>query len=152
MESTSRKMSVLGIIHLVTLVMAVGGGVMLTLSYMTGYVSIVYGEDNSMLLTVLAIALVACAAYLVVVEFSGKAKPAVVHILTYAMVAVITLLIMLLLVDRVEAIGNCIVAPWDAGHGGEDSCYLAFGAMGAWGVGLLGNLVGGFMSYGPSKA
>ena len=73
------------------------------------------------------------------------------NLLSYALVILLTLSILLLHADRVDAIGNCIVAPWDAGHGGEDSCYLSFVSMGVWGVALIGNLFLCFRGYCPGK-
>ena len=124
-----------------TAVLGLVGAIFFVLSYNTGYVSIIYGAKNSIFLTVTAIAIPVIGAVMAVGQLRGFLKSEhTYNLLSYALVILLTLSILLLLADRVDAIGNCIVAPWDAGHGGEDSCYLSFVSMGVWGVALIGNL------------
>lgn len=132
-------------IHIVSLVFTMIGIVPFILSYRTGYVSIVYGEDNSIRITVLLVILVLMTIVLIAVRLTeAKAVERIYEPVTYLLVILLTTAAILLLVDRVEAIGNCIIAPWDAGHGGEESCYLAFGAIGCWCAALMADIVGCF--------
>ena len=137
------------LIDAATVVLGLIGAIFLALSYNTGYVSIVYGQKNSIALTVLAIAIPALALVLVLGQWKGFLKSEhIYNLASYALVIALTFAILLLLADRVDAIGNCIVAPWDAGHGGEDSCYLSFVSMGVWAVAMIGNIVLCFKGYG----
>lgn len=132
----------------ITLILTLVGAVFFALSYQTGYVGIIYGEKNSGVITIEVVVVIAVNAYLVLSQWKGRWRNGLVYeILTYILVVAITTMTLFLLVDRVDAIGNCIVAPWDAGHGGEDSCYLSFVSMGCWGVCLLADLVLGFTGY-----
>ena len=141
------------LIDCATLVLGLIGAIFLALSYNTGYVSIVYGTKNSITLTVLAIVIPAAALILVLGQWKGFLKSEhIYNLVSYALVIALILAILLLLADRVDAIGNCIVAPWDAGHGGEDSCYLSFVSMGVWAVAMIGNIVLCFKGYGPKQA
>ena len=135
-------------INLLTLLLGLVGTVFFALSYMTGYVSIVYGMNNSITITVMLAAIIVLSALIIAFQIMGKVHvKEVYHVAMYILVILLTLSAGLLLADRVEAIGNCIIAPWDAGHGGEESCYLAFVSMGCWLVAVTANIVGSFIGY-----
>lgn len=117
------------------------------LSYTTGYVGIVFGEKNSILILVLQIVILLASLAFTAADVFGKLqKPIVRDIAVLVNTAALILSLLFLLADRVDAIGNCIVAPWDAGHGGEDSCYLSFVSMGCYLVALVLNIVASFFT------
>lgn len=131
-----------------TLVLTLIGTVFFVLSYQTGYIGIVYGEKNSGVITIELVVVILLNAYLLLSQREKcPGNYLTYEIVTLILVIAITTMTLFLLVDRVDAIGNCIVAPWDAGHGGEDSCYLSFVSMGCWGTCLLIDLVLGFTGY-----
>lgn len=128
------------------------GAVFFGLSYTTGYNQIVYGEKNSIIITVFIVVIAVILAALLTLQMLEKFdRKEIYNIAMVVLAALFILCTLLLLVDRVDAIGNCIVAPWDAGHGGEDSCYLAFVAMGCWILALAGDIVGCFFGYAKQK-
>lgn len=132
----------------VTLLLTLAGAVFFALSYMTGYIGIVYGEKNSEIITIELVAVVLINVFLICSQVKEKwGNKLIYEILTYILVIVITSMTLFLLVDRVDAIGNCIVAPWDAGHGGEDSCYLSFVSLGCWCVCLIVDIILCFVGY-----
>ncbi len=134
-------------VNCLTLVLTLIGTVFFALSYGTGYIGIVYGEKNSVWITLELAAVILICLVLTGIQAAGKQKPELFDVLTYLLVLLLTTATLFLLVDRVDAIGNCIVAPWDAGHGGEDSCYLSFVSMGCWLIALVANIVLSFAGY-----
>ena len=64
--------------------------------------------------------------------------------LTFAVTALLVAGAMLLIGDRVEGIGNCIVTDYDSGHGGEEAIYYSLAASGAMLLGMIFNVVGSF--------
>lgn len=116
------------------------------LSYTTGYIGIVYGKENSIVMTVFLALILLISVGSVVVEILGIRKSsAVVDVAVLLNTALIMVVLVLLIADRVDALGNCIIAPWDAGHGGEDSVYLSFVTMGCLLVSIVLNIVGTFI-------
>ncbi|HIT90362.1 MAG TPA: hypothetical protein IAC41_08095 [Candidatus Merdenecus merdavium] len=131
-----------------TCVLSIIAFIFFALSYQTGYVSIVYGEKNSIVITIEAILILMLTSITTIFQITGKVdKREFYDVAMYVLVPLLTTATLLLLVDRVDAIGNCIVAPWDAGHGGEESCYLSFVAMGCWFVADIINIIGCFIGY-----
>ena len=51
------------------------------------------------------------------------------HIFMTVMIALICWGIGMILMDRIEAVGNCIVTDFDSGHGGEEAVYMSFVAI-----------------------
>ncbi len=131
----------------ITFAITITGIVFFLLSYGTGYIGIVYGEKNSLWITAFLIAVIVIYILLFLGTSKFKMREEICNVLTYVLVVLFTLCIVLLLADRVDAIGNCIVAPWDAGHGGEDSCYLSFVSMGCWFAAMAGNMAVSFIGY-----
>ena len=116
------------------------------LSYTTGYIGIVYGKENSIIMTVFLALILLISVGSVVVEILGMRKlSALVDVAVLLNTALIMVVLVLLIADRVDALGNCIIAPWDAGHGGEDSVYLSFVTMGCLLVSIVLNIVGTFI-------
>lgn len=136
------------IIDCVTLALTIIGVIFFILSYQTGYIGIIYGEKNSIWITVELVAVIVVCVYMIISQVTGKVqKTDRLNLLNYILIILLTTAILFLLVDRVDAIGNCIVAPWDAGHGGEDSCYLSFVSIGCWLVCLITDIVISFVGY-----
>lgn len=135
-------------INILTLLLTLVGGVFFLMSYTTGYVSIVYGKDNSIGITMLSAVLLVLTLVSVIFQIRGKMQRKEVYdVIVYASAVILITAVLFLAADRVDAIGNCIIAPWDAGHGGEDSCYLSFVSMGCWLVAMILNLAGCFLGY-----
>lgn len=152
MNDFLKSRSTLFWIEAASVLLAVVGAVFFGLSYTTGYNQIVYGENNSIAITVLLAfaVLIPCAA--AVSECLRAPKAGEICDLAAVAASVLFLLcLVLLLADRVDAIGNCIVAPWDAGHGGEDSCYLAFVSTGCWLAASVASIVGSFIGFRAKK-
>lgn len=147
MAELKRKKSTGFFVNCITLVLTLIGTVFFALSYRTGYIGIVYGEKNSVWITLELAAVILICLVLTGMQAAGKQKIELFDVLTYLLVILLTTATLFLLVDRVDAIGNCIVAPWDAGHGGEDSCYLSFVSMGCWLIALAANIVLSFTGY-----
>ena len=134
------------IVPAVTILLLAIGAVFFAFSYRTGYIGIVYGEKNSIRITAgLAVIGLLCVLRILLGKKGGNREKNIKDILTFIVIALLTVATILLLADRVDAIGNCIVAPWDAGHGGEDSCYLSFVSMGCWVIALVMNIIASFM-------
>lgn len=68
------------------------------------------------------------------------------HILVVIMIVLLCCGIGLILMDRVEAVGNCVVTNFDEGHGGEEAVYISFAAilaiMAAVILGIVKNFLG----------
>ena len=67
--------------------------------------------------------------------------------LTFAITALLVAGAILLIGDRVEGIGNCIVTDYDSGHGGEEAIYYSLAASGAMLLGMIFNVVGAFAEF-----
>ena len=107
-------------------ILTVIGLVLFCISYMTGYY--IFGQTHS-------IAVLLCIFAAVVTEVFGtyarekyrdKEWP---HILVTVMIVLICWGIGMLLMDRVEAVGNCVVTDFDSGHGGEEAVYISFASI-----------------------
>lgn len=117
------------------------------LSYTTGYIGIVYGQNNSILITIMLFIVLLISSASAVMKILGIDKfEKITDILVLVNTALLIVSLMLLFADRLDAIGNCIIAPWDAGHGGEDSCYLSFVSMGCFIVCAVLNIIGAFVA------
>ena len=120
----------------------IGTGVFL-LSYMTGYYA--FGTMHSVSITV-------CLGTAFLLGFLGgwtqrlypwREWPWIIRIV------VITLLscsIGLILTDRVEAAGYCVVTDFDAGHGGEEAVYISCVAIGFLMLAIICEIVTCFLS------
>ena len=126
-------------------ILTVIGLVLFVLSYTTGYY--IFGQMHSVMIMICvfaAIVLQLVGAYARegrLVKISGKVSndqeigvyakekahgrewP---YILVILMIVLLCWAVGMILMDRVEAVGNCIVTDFDSGHGGEQAVYMSF--------------------------
>lgn len=123
------------------LLLNVVGTVLFAVSYTTGYYT--FGEMNSlMILSFFLVGMgVEIFALIAMVKWGDKLW---VRFLTYAITALMIAGAMLLIGDRVEGIGNCVITDYDSGHGGEEAIYYSLAASGVMVVGAIFNIVGSF--------
>lgn len=123
------------------LLLNVVGLVLFGASYTTGYYT--FGEMNSLM--ILAFFLVGIGmeifSLLAMVKWGNKMWT---KFLTFAVTALMVGGAILLIGDRVEGIGNCVVTDFDSGHGGEEAAYYSIAASGAMLLGMIFNIVGSF--------
>ncbi len=107
---------------IVALVLAAAAAVLFGLNFTTGYYT--YGQMQSTLITgLLAGAIVVeIAALILRAMFPGALWP---KFLPFVAIGCLAGAAALLLGDRVEGIGNCIVTDYDSGHGGEEAIYMS---------------------------
>ena len=146
------------------IVLTVAGMVLFLLSYTTGYY--VFGQMHS-------VAILVCLFAAVVVELTGayvrerrlvkissktsnnaeigiyaqekgteKEWP---YILVTVMIVLLCWAVGMILMDRVEAVGNCIVTDFDSGHGGEEAVYMSFVAIGLFLAAVVLGIVKSFL-------
>ena len=134
----SRLEFVMGVL---ALLLNVVGLVLFGVSYTTGYYT--FGEMNSLM--ILAFFLVGIGmeifSLLAMVKWGNKMWT---RFLTFAVTALMVGGAILLIGDRVEGIGNCVVTDYDSGHGGEEAIYYSLAASGAMLLGMIFNVVGSF--------
>lgn len=123
------------------LLLNVVGTVLFAVSYTTGYYT--FGEMNSlMILSFFLVGMgVEIFALTAMVKWGDKLW---VRFLTYAITALMIAGAMLLIGDRVEGIGNCVITDYDSGHGGEEAIYYSLAASGVMVVGAIFNIIGSF--------
>lgn len=123
------------------LLLNVVGTVLFAVSYTTGYYT--FGEMNSlMILSFFLVGMgVEIFALIAMVKWGDKLW---VRFLTYAITALMIAGAMLLIGDRVEGIGNCVITDYDSGHGGEEAIYYSLAASGVMMVGAIFNIMGSF--------
>ncbi|MCD7918861.1 MAG: hypothetical protein LUG45_02070 [Clostridiales bacterium] len=131
---------------LVCLALAAVALVFFALSYTTGYYN--FGEMHSTVTLGLLIGLIAVEV-LLVLGYQRFGHTLVYQILTFAVTAMLALAVGLLMADRVEGIGNCIVTDYDSGHGKEEAIYLSFASTAALTLGIFSNIIG---SFSPKKS
>ena len=126
---------------IITLVLAAAAAVLFCLSYTTGYY--IFGQMNSGLIALLLGAGIAVGLITILLrrKFADKFWPL---LLTYAVTALLAAAAMVLLGDRVEGIGNCIVTDYDSGHGGEEAIYMSLAAVILLVCGVIYNIIGSF--------
>ena len=111
------------------------------LSYTTGYYT--FGQMQSRVIAaVLAGALVADIASVILrMKLPDAAWP---KFIIFVAIALLSAGAMLLVGDRVEGIGNCIVTDYDSGHGGEEAIYLSLAASILMLAAVIYNVIGSF--------
>ncbi len=131
-----------------TAVLAAAGLILFLLSYTTGYYR--FGEANCWpILLAVAAAVVIAAAVLFV---NGKMhNTGLVSILMLIITALLVFGTVMLLGDRVEGIGFTIVTKFDAGHGGEEACWLSIAACGCFLAGCILNIISSFLPLDQSE-
>lgn len=127
--------------EVLVLLLNVVGLVLFGVSYTTGYYT--FGEMNSlMILSFFLVGMgVEIFALIAMVKWGDKLW---VRFLTYAITALMIAGAMLLIGDRVEGIGNCVITDYDSGHGGEEAIYYSLAASGVMMVGAIFNIMGSF--------
>ncbi|MDE6590911.1 MAG: hypothetical protein K2K53_11320, partial [Oscillospiraceae bacterium] len=137
----TRKNGLEFITSAVSLVLTIAALVLFCLSYTTGYY--IFGQMQSgVTATLIAGALVVeIAALIVRQKFPTALWP---KFFTFAVTALLAAAAMLLVGDRVEGIGNCIITDYDSGHGGEEAIYLSLAASGLMLIAMIYNLIGSF--------
>lgn len=130
---------------LITIALTILGAVLFFLSYTTGYYT--FGQMNSTVITVLiCLALIAeCASLIAMKKFPDKLWAKCVTFLVTGLLAAAAILI---LGDRVEGIGNCIVTDYDSGHGGEEAIYMSIVGACTLLLGIVFNCIGAFSADG----
>ena len=123
------------------LLLNVVGCVLFGVSYTTGYYT--FGEMNSLM--ILAFFLVGIGMELFsLVAMAKWGDKMWTRFLTFAVTELLAAGAILLIGDRVEGIGNCVVTDYDSGHGGEEAIYYSLAASGAMLLGMIFNVVGSF--------
>ncbi len=128
------------------------GTVLFCMSFTTGYYT--FGQLNSGVIAVLL-------AGALVVEIADlwlqKKLPGALwaKFLTYGVTAMLAAAAVLLIGDRVEGIGTCIITDYDSGHGGEQAIYYSLAGSVAMLAAMVYNIIGSFenpKSSGVGKA
>lgn len=118
-------------------------------SFTTGYY--VFGEMYSGMTLMFILVGIALQAFALIAQkkWGGSFW---VSFLTFAIIAILTAGALLLVGDRVEGIGNCIVTDYDSGHGGEEAIYRSLAAAGFLLAGAVCNIIGSFAKAPEEKA
>lgn len=129
------------ITYVIAAVFSVIGIVLFFCSFSTGYY--IFGEMNSyMVLLLLAMGIIVeVFSVFALTKWKGSFWT---KLLDFVAIALLTAAAMLLLGDRVEGIGNCIVTDYDAGHGGEEAIYYSLAGSAAMLLGVTSNIIGCF--------
>lgn len=127
--------------YVVAAVFSVIGLLQFFCSFSTGYY--IFGEMNSyMVLLLLVVGItVEVLSFFALTRWKGSFWT---KLLSFAAIALLTAAAILLLGDRVEGIGNCIVTDYDAGHGGEEAIYYSLAGSAAMLLGVISNIIGCF--------
>lgn len=121
-EKKKRKIK----LDIAMVILTVIGMVLFLLSYTTGYY--VFGQMHSVMIMV-------CLFASVVAELAGaylreenprKEWP---YLFMTAVVVLLCWSVGMILMDRVEAVGTCVLTDFDSGHGGEQAVYMCFVAI-----------------------
>lgn len=127
--------------YLIAAVCSILGLVLFLLSYTTGYY--MFGKMNSyMILLLLSVGMVLeIFSVYAVKKWQGMFWT---KLLSFAGIALLSAAAILLLGDRVEGIGNCIVTDYDAGHGGEEAIYYSIAGSVMMLLAVISNIIVGF--------
>ncbi len=123
------------------LVLTVAAVILFGMSYTTGYYT--YGQLNSGLVTALLVGALALEASGMILRAKMPEKiwtSLITFLVTTALVASAVLLIG----DRVEGIGTCIVTDYDSGHGGEEAIYMSLAGAILLLAAAVYNIIGSF--------
>lgn len=148
-------------LNIVMVVMTVLGMVLFLISYTTGYY--MFGQMNSIaiLLSILAALIIELTGIYVQEQqlarlsrkifFHRKADAYVweqewPYILVTVMIILLCSAVGMLLTDRVEAVGTCIVTDFDAGHGGEAAVYVSLAAIAFFLITVFLGIIKNFLS------
>ena len=134
-----------GTLHLtsgiITLVLTVCALALFLLSFTTNYYT--FGGMNSGLILTLILGAIG---FCILSMALTKKHPDNFYLsfLPFAVIACLAAAAMLLLGDRVEGIGNCIVTDYDSGHGGEEAIYMSLASCFLMLIAMVYNIVGSF--------
>ena len=133
---------------IVVLILAVVGTVLFGMSYTTGYY--IFGQMQSV--TIATCVGIAIAAEVIALILRAKLPNAFwPKLCTFVVTAFLAAAAALILGDRVEGIGNCIVTDYDSGHGGEEAIYLSLGGAILMLIAVVYNIIGSFASDKPAE-
>lgn len=126
---------------ILTLILATAGLVCFLLSYTTNYYT--FGQMNSLLILPMILVGIGVEVFALygAKKWEGKLWT---ELLTYVVTALLAAAAILLIGDRVEGIGNCIVTHYDSGHGGEEAIYYSLAGSALMLVGMMVNIAGSF--------
>ena len=129
-----------------SLALTIAAIILFGLSYTTGYYT--FGQMQSgVIAAVLAGTLVADIASVILrMKLPDAAWP---KFIIFVAIALLSAGAMLLVGDRVEGIGNCIVTDYDSGHGGEEAIYLSLAASILMLAAVIYNIIGSFSGEKP---
>ncbi|MBQ1491596.1 MAG: hypothetical protein IIZ39_06520, partial [Blautia sp.] len=125
----------------ISIFMTMLGTALFVLSFTTGYY--VLGDMNSKKI----LALLGGAFFLEIISLislkksSDKLLP---WLFTFGVTICLAAAAMLIIGDRVEGIGNCIVTDYDSGHGGEEAIYYSLGGAVVILLGMIYNIIAAF--------
>ena len=125
----------------ISIFMTMLGAALFLLSFTTGYY--VLGEMKSKII----LALLGGAFFLEIISLfslkksSDKLLP---WLFTFGVTVCLAVAAMMMIGDRVEGIGNCIVTDYDAGHGGEEAIYYSLGGAVVILLGMIYNIMASF--------
>lgn len=136
-----KKRSVEVYTDILTIVWAVGGLIGFLLSFTTHYYS--YGQMNSSFVLLFLLVGIGTALFhlFAVRKFERQIW---IKFLTFAVTGLLAAAAVLLIGDRVEGIGNCIVTDFDSGHGGEEAIYYSLAGAAMMFAGMITNIIGSF--------
>lgn len=136
-----KKLSFESVTGVITLILSVFGLSYYLLGFSTGYYT--FGQMKSTLTFIIALVALAAESVLLVLKKDGKGGK-VWKYGTYLVTGTLVAAALLIVGDRVEGIGNCIVTDFDSGHGGEQAIYLSIGgALLLLGAAIF-NIIGSF--------
>ncbi len=141
----SKKAGMNKVNGLITIALTILGAVLFFLSYTTGYY--IFGQMNSPLITGLICAAIvaACASIAAMRKYPDKLWA---KLITFFVTGFLAAAAILILGDRVEGIGNCIVTDYDSGHGGEEAIYMSLVGAGCLLAAMIFNIIGAFVHNG----
>lgn len=123
------------------LILSAAALILFCLSYTTNYYT--FGQMNSVITAALLGAAIAVETAALIAR-SKRPDSLVVKTLTLFVTGFLSAASMLLLGDRVEGIGICIVTDYDSGHGGEEAIYMSIAASILMIAAVVYNIVGSF--------
>jgi hypothetical protein len=125
----------------ITLILGVASLVLFLLSYTTGYYT--FGQMQSPIIAALLGTGMAVEIAALIIR---RKNPSALwpKLLTFCVTALLSGASMLLIGDRVEGIGYCIVTDYDSGHGGEEAIYMSIAASILMLTAVIYNIIGSF--------
>lgn len=127
---------------IISVVFSAIGLMLFMLSFSTGYYT--FGQMNSWLVLIFILLAIVVEAIALGIgrKFDNKLWS---NLITYVVTGCLAAGAILLVGDRVEGIGNCIVTDYDSGHGGEQAIYASIGGAVALLIAMIYNIIGSFM-------